>query len=265
MPSANGIANGASPPSSQTATQSAVQNTSQSNGADPSSSSQPQSSIQPPQHPTQVPTDPTIASPPTSLLDNGLDKRPRDARLIHLVLANLGVTAYQERVPLQLLDFAYRYTSSTLQDAVIFSQDAPPEKDGAGKAAGKKGEESVPLSSIKLAIASRLNHQFSASLPKEFLMEMAQERNRVALPHVGREWGVRLPPERYCLTGTGWGLREEWESEGEDGEDAMEIEEGAAGEGRGEGGLLEEDDGEEEEGEGKMEDLFGGDEEMKDA
>lgn len=50
-----------------------------------------------------------------SQLDNGHSKRPRDARLIHLVLANYGVSAYQERVPLQLMDFAYRYTSSTLQ------------------------------------------------------------------------------------------------------------------------------------------------------
>ena len=53
--------------------------------------------------------------PTNSPMDNGQSKRPRDARLIHLVLANYGVNAYQERVPLQLMDFAYRYTSSTLQ------------------------------------------------------------------------------------------------------------------------------------------------------
>lgn len=53
--------------------------------------------------------------PTNSPVDNGQSKRPRDARLIHLVLANYGVNAYQERVPLQLMDFAYRYTSSTLQ------------------------------------------------------------------------------------------------------------------------------------------------------
>lgn len=50
-----------------------------------------------------------------SPVDNGQSKRPRDARLIHLILANYGVNAYQERVPLQLMDFAYRYTSSILQ------------------------------------------------------------------------------------------------------------------------------------------------------
>ena len=53
--------------------------------------------------------------PTNSPVDNGQSKRPRDARLIHLILANCGANAYQERVPLQLMDFAYRYTSSTLQ------------------------------------------------------------------------------------------------------------------------------------------------------
>ena len=65
--------------------------------------------------------DPTAVNPVNTTLptdspaDNGQSKRPRDARLIHLILANYGVTAYQERVPLQLMDFAYRYTSSILQ------------------------------------------------------------------------------------------------------------------------------------------------------
>lgn len=44
---------------------------------------------------------------PESPADAG-GRKPRDARLIHLMLANQGVTAYQERVPLMLMDFAYR-------------------------------------------------------------------------------------------------------------------------------------------------------------
>ncbi|CBX97813.1 hypothetical protein LEMA_P092220.1 [Plenodomus lingam JN3] len=71
---------------------------------------------------TKTPTT-TNMNPPfpsTSLLDPGTSKRPRDARLIHLILANMGVTAYTERVPLQLLDFAYRYTSSILTDAISY-------------------------------------------------------------------------------------------------------------------------------------------------
>lgn len=50
-------------------------------------------------------------------VDAAFAKKPRDARLVHLLLAQMGVHAYSERVPLQLLDFAYRYTSSILSDA----------------------------------------------------------------------------------------------------------------------------------------------------
>jgi transcription initiation factor TFIID subunit 9B len=96
-----------------------------------------------------------------------------------------------------------------------------------------------------------LNYQFNPSLPKEFLLELAAERNRVALPSMGREWGVRLPPERYCLTGVGWGLKEEWDSEGSEGDDGMRDQEMQDVEGAQEAG--EDDDA-------KMEDLFGGEE-----
>ncbi|KAK8187528.1 transcription initiation factor TAFII31, partial [Phyllosticta capitalensis] len=120
--------------------------------------------------------------------DSGLSKRPKDARLLHMVLAHQGVSAYQERVPLQLLDFAYRYTAGVLSDA---------------------HEGSVSFGAVRSAIASRLNYQFNPTLPKDFLQELAAEKNRVGLPRPEREYGVRLPPERYCFTGAGWNLKEE--------------------------------------------------------
>lgn len=155
------------------------------------------------------------------------------------------------------MDFAYRYTSSTLQDALHLSSEGYGAGRGANAAAANNDLSSINLAALRLSIASRLNYQFNPSLPKEFLLEVAQERNRVALPSVGREWGVRLPPERYCLTGVGWGVREEWDSEGEgEGED----EEGDGGEGKEEkmdGGWDGDGAGEDEEGDERMEDVFG--------
>lgn len=93
------------------------------------------------------------------------------------------------------------------------------------------------------------------------MLEQATERNRVALPKVERGYGVQLPPEKYCLTGVGWGLRDEWDSE----EDIFEENGvGPAATGLAEdermGGMdgnMEED--EDEEGGGRMEDVFGED------
>ncbi|PYH45651.1 putative transcription initiation factor TFIID, 31kD subunit [Aspergillus saccharolyticus JOP 1030-1] len=221
-----------------------------------------------PNQPTQIPS--------TSLKDTGKSRRPRDVRLIHMLLASLGVTAYQERVPLQLLDFAYRYTSSVLQDAVHLATEgyAGATTDGGAAARGPPEVNSVSLPALRLSIASRLHYQFQSGLPKEFLMDVAAERNRVALPGASRGFdqqgnskvvagsqgsvlmgGLRLPPERFCLTGNGWNLKEEWESEGE--------EEEAEEEGRRENGVVgvkkEEDEEEEEDEDGKMEDVFGED------
>lgn len=215
--------------------------------------------------------------------DSGKTRRPRDVRLIHMLLASLGVTAYQDRVPLQLLDFAYRYTSNVLQDAVHLATEG--YAGAVGDAAGNTGKNAnsaevngVSLPALRLSIASRLHYQFQTGLPKEFLMDVASERNRITLPGATRNFdaaapggsngapgaaanqsvimaGMRLPPERFCLTGMGWNMKDEWDSEGEEEEDIPD----APPQGE------KEDDDEEEEDDGKMEDIFGEDTAMGEA
>ena len=197
------------------------------------------------------------------------------------------ITAYQERVPLQLLDFAYRYTSSVLQDAVHLSAEgytgiapdgsivpvAGSARDtgtGRGRGAGAaattdkvEGDFStVNISSLRLAIGSRLQYQFQQGLGKEYLIAMATERNGVRLPGiaqgvgrgVGPEvGGVKLPGERFVLTGRGWGLRDGWESEGDEEEEEVTGAEGMEGI----TGEIEAGDEEEEDADEGMEDIFG--------
>ena len=124
---------------------------------------------------------------------------------------------------------------------------------GPGKAAVQNDMSPVTLSALRLSIASRTHYQFNPTLPKEFYNEIAQEKNRVGLPPVSKDWGMRLPPEQYCLTGTGWNLREDWDEEDEEMEDIVKEErlEDANGE------KAEGEDGEDEEGGGRMEDIFG--------
>jgi transcription initiation factor TFIID subunit 9B len=208
-----------------------------------------------------------------------------------MLLASLGVTAYQDRVPLQLLDFAYRYTSNVLQDAVHLATEgyagAVGDSAGAGKGAPSAETNGVSLSALRLSIASRLHYQFQTGLPKEFLMDVASERNRIALPGVSRGFdaaaggangaaaaaaanqsvmmaGMRLPPERFCLTGTGWTMKDEWDSNGEEDvlPDAPQQQiKGSAGAGAGE----DEEGVDEDDGDGKMEDIFGEDTAMGEA
>ncbi|KAA8612530.1 Transcription initiation factor TFIID subunit 9 [Pyrenophora tritici-repentis] len=174
---------------------------------------QPQPNTQLSQQASGAPTNPTAsmsaAFPPTSLQDNGVSKRPRDARLIHLILANMGVHAYTERVPLQLLDFAYRYTSSILSDALSYEPPLPTTSTSKKRsgANAESGEDGISLNALRTAVGARAASTFQGTLGKEFMSEVAQERNRIALPRVEREFGIRLPPERYCFTGVGWGVK----------------------------------------------------------
>lgn len=165
--------------------------------------------------------------------------RPRDARLIELLLTSQGVTAYEQRVPLLLLDFAYRHTSSILNDALHLSGDPYVTQAGAkpsanaGASAAAPGDAAITANAIKLSVAARLGYQFrggssGGGISKEYMQELARERNKVALPRiVPNEWGVRLPSERFVLSGTSWGLQDVWDEIAEEevdeaGGDAME-------------------------------------------
>ena len=209
---------------------------------------------------------------------------PREARTIELLLKSQGVTSYDTRVPLLLLDFAYRHTSSVLSDALHLTTDPytthagakPSGASGAAPSAPSAGDAHVSTNAVNLAIASRQAYQFrggsgagggaGGGASKEWLQELAKERNKHQLPRVmAHEWGVRLPNERFVLSGVGFGLKDTWvgdegdeeadeEDEDEQMEDAMgpvadsaeAKKDGAAEEGLGDmiGDDLEEDEDE---------------------
>ncbi|XXH02451.1 lipin Ned1 [Hypoxylon texense] len=230
-----------------------------------------------------LPSSPTLPQAP----------RPRDSRTIELLLTSQGVTSYDQRVPLLLLDFAYRHTSSVLNDALHLSTDPyvthagskPSGSSGAVPSAPSIGPDAtVSTSAINLAIASRQSFQFrggagghngGGGASKEWLQELARDRNRTALPRIlANEWGVRLPNERFVLSGQAWSLKESWDGgEGDDDDDEYSEEddgmidfieggsgnkkdsnnanattegEGGGGGGNGLGELLEDDVGDEE-------------------
>ncbi|EPE30798.1 Histone-fold containing protein [Glarea lozoyensis ATCC 20868] len=210
-------------------------------------------------------TAPIHSVPNISIHDSGLGKRPRDARLIHMLLSSLQVSAYQERVPVQLLDFAYRHSSSILCDALHLSSDAyisqtTRARDAPPGGGMRDADGQVSSVAVQFAIQSRMQYQYGGGsggggLSKDFLLETAQKRNAVQLPRVlTHEWGVRLPGERFVQTGVPWGIKGEWVATDDDDSGDTEM-----------GGVdVPEEQGVEggEEGEGTMEDLFGGDADM---
>ena len=58
----------------------------------------------------------------------------------------------------------------------------------------------VELDDVRLAIQARVNYSFSPPPSRETTMALAAERNKQPLPPIVEKFGVRLPPEKYCLT-----------------------------------------------------------------
>ncbi|PHH74308.1 hypothetical protein CDD80_3178 [Ophiocordyceps camponoti-rufipedis] len=226
QPQTNGAGPSTAAPPPSTASTHTLANSQAPSASLTASQSQP-----PPVPPSGSAAAPATATAPATAPATASDPRPRDARLIELLLTSQGVTAYEQRVPLLLLDFAYRHASSVLSDALHLAGDPHVTQAGgkpsasAGGILTAPGEAPITANAIKLAISARLSYQFrggsaGGGIDKEHMQELARERNKVALPRiVPNEWGVRLPNERFVLSGTSWGLKDMWEGDGPDDDD----------------------------------------------
>lgn len=141
---------------------------------------------------------------------------PRDVKLLHLLFAANSIDAYEDHVPLQLMDFAHRYTVSMLKDAVVYS-DHGNMSNLTMTNAGNTGaaDKLISVDDIKLASKARLDYQFRNAQTRELFLELANEKNKKPLPNCIPSFGVRLPPEKYCFTGRDLELDEELKYEEE--------------------------------------------------
>lgn len=119
---------------------------------------------------------------------------PRDAQVIAAILKESGVTNYEPKVVNHLLEFLYRYVTDTLEDAKLYSSHA--------------GNSVISKEDIKLAIQMKLDHSFTTPPPKDFLVDLAKQKNSTTLPTLKNYTGARLPPDRYCLTSMNYRLKD---------------------------------------------------------
>lgn len=149
----------------------------------------------------------------------------QDPTAVHKLLETAGITNYHERVPLQLMDFAYRHTQATLNDARSLiaagydtSQAKPPKKSrGVATTITPYDLTSVPYPILTMSIRLRVDTQFQTALPKGFQEELAEEINAIPFPAVVNDWRSGLPPDQYCLLGVGGRLEGGGEIGGEKG------------------------------------------------
>ncbi|KAH9823113.1 transcription initiation factor TFIID subunit 9 [Melampsora americana] len=115
---------------------------------------------------------------------------PRDARIIAILLASMGVQSSSEGVVRVLMEFAHRYTVDILSDAMVYA-------DHAGRAHAAHGPD---VEDVRLAVQAKVEHSMSGPMSKEFLLNLADTLNRTSLPPIPDRYGIRLPPEKDRLT-----------------------------------------------------------------
>jgi hypothetical protein len=87
-----------------------------------------------------------------------------------------------------------RYIVNVLEDAKIYLSHAD--------------KTEIDESDIRLAIQNRMDHSFTSPPPRDFLIEIARQKNSTPLPLIPEKFGPRLPPERYCLTGANYKVKQ---------------------------------------------------------
>ncbi|CAN0906963.1 Transcription initiation factor TFIID subunit 9 [Linum grandiflorum] len=115
----------------------------------------------------------------------GDEQMPRDAKIVKSLLKSMGVEEYEPRVIHQFLELWYRYAVDVLTDAQVYSEHA--------------GKSTVDTEDVKLAIQSKVNFSFSQPPPREVLLELARNRNKIPLPKSAPGPGTPLPPDQDTL------------------------------------------------------------------
>ncbi|NXR50179.1 TAF9 factor, partial [Hippolais icterina] len=110
---------------------------------------------------------------------------PSDAQVMAQILKDMGITEYEPHVINQMLEFAYRYITTILEDAKMSSVDAD---------------------DVCLVIQCRTDQSFTSPPPRD-MNQTTTQKNQTPLPLIKPYSGPRLPPDRYCLTAPNYHLR----------------------------------------------------------
>lgn len=98
----------------------------------------------------------------------------------------MGVEEFDPRVTHQLLELMYRYVSTVLTEARVYSEHAD--------------KTMIDAEDVKLAVRTRSDLSFTQPPPRDVTMRMAAERNAIPLPNIDDHAGITLPPAVYQLT-----------------------------------------------------------------
>uniref|UniRef100_A0A2P2HYG2 Transcription initiation factor TFIID subunit 9-like n=1 Tax=Hirondellea gigas TaxID=1518452 RepID=A0A2P2HYG2_9CRUS len=119
---------------------------------------------------------------------------PKEAQVMAAILKDMNVIEYEPGLINQMLEFTYRYVTQILDDARAYANYA-------------KKAKTVEVDDVKLAVQMQVDRSFTAPPPRDVLLDIARSRNANPLPPIKAQCGLRLPPDRYCLSACNYKLK----------------------------------------------------------
>lgn len=109
---------------------------------------------------------------------------PREAKLISLILRSLGIEECEPKVLIQLLEYCYKYSTSILMDAQMYSKHCERVK--------------ISVDDVKLALQTKIGRHFVPPPPRDYINEIAYQVNSKPLTLVD-ESVLPVPNQRIAL------------------------------------------------------------------
>jgi len=111
---------------------------------------------------------------------------PKDAHVMASILRDMGIVEWEPRVINQLMEFSYNYVTTVIDNAKIFSNHAR--------------KEHIDVDDVRVAVQMYTDKNVTSPPPRDMLLEVARTKNSSTLPIPKSTSGLRLPPDRFCLT-----------------------------------------------------------------
>ncbi|VEN35809.1 unnamed protein product [Callosobruchus maculatus] len=118
---------------------------------------------------------------------------PKDGQVIIAIMKEMGIREYEPKTVVQLTEFVYRYATSILEEARMYANNSK--------------KKFLDVDDVRLALQLTSESTFTTPPPREVLLELAHTKNYSALPPVKPHCGLRLPPDRYCLSSCNYTLK----------------------------------------------------------
>ncbi|CAH0546635.1 unnamed protein product [Brassicogethes aeneus] len=117
---------------------------------------------------------------------------PKDGQVVLSIMKEMGVTEYEPKTIVQLTEFVYRYATSILEEARMYANNT---------------KKKLEVDDVRLALELTAESTFTTPPPREVILECAHVKNYAPLPSVKPHCGLRLPPDRYCLSSCNYTLK----------------------------------------------------------